>query len=115
MAGMGGVPLAGAYTATKAAVVALTEAWALELASTYETLGEVRSTLDFAHLHLRLELPDGWVVLRPGNPLVAAPEEALVTIAQPRLEGYGYVAAEPAPWAWAAPAPPSRSAIAVAS
>lgn len=34
MAGMGGVPLAGAYTATKAAVVALTEAWALELRDT---------------------------------------------------------------------------------
>jgi NAD(P)-dependent dehydrogenase (short-subunit alcohol dehydrogenase family) len=33
MAGMAGVPLAGAYTATKAAVVALTEAWAMELAS----------------------------------------------------------------------------------
>jgi NAD(P)-dependent dehydrogenase (short-subunit alcohol dehydrogenase family) len=31
MAGMGGVPLAGAYTATKAAVVAMSEAWALEL------------------------------------------------------------------------------------
>lgn len=31
MAGMGGVPLAGAYTATKAAVVALSESWALEL------------------------------------------------------------------------------------
>lgn len=31
MAGMGGVPLAGAYTATKAAVVALTESWAQEL------------------------------------------------------------------------------------
>lgn len=33
MAGMGGVPMAGAYTATKAAVVALTESWAQELAS----------------------------------------------------------------------------------
>lgn len=33
MAGMSGAPLAGAYTATKAAVVALTEAWAMELAS----------------------------------------------------------------------------------
>lgn len=33
MAGMGGVPMAGAYTATKAAVVALSEAWFLELAS----------------------------------------------------------------------------------
>ena len=31
MAGMGGVPMAGAYTATKAAVVALSEAWAEEL------------------------------------------------------------------------------------
>lgn len=34
MAGMAGVPLAGSYTATKAAVVALTEAWATELAGT---------------------------------------------------------------------------------
>ena len=33
MAGMGGVPFAGGYTATKAAVVAMTEAWALELHS----------------------------------------------------------------------------------
>lgn len=31
MAGMGGVPMAGAYTATKAAVVALSEAWSAEL------------------------------------------------------------------------------------
>jgi NAD(P)-dependent dehydrogenase (short-subunit alcohol dehydrogenase family) len=31
MAGMGGVPFAGAYTATKAAVVALSESWAQEL------------------------------------------------------------------------------------
>ena len=34
MAGMSGVPMAGSYTATKAAVVALTEAWAVELADT---------------------------------------------------------------------------------
>jgi short-subunit dehydrogenase len=31
MAGMGGIPYAGAYTATKAAVVALSESWAGEL------------------------------------------------------------------------------------
>jgi NAD(P)-dependent dehydrogenase (short-subunit alcohol dehydrogenase family) len=31
MAGMGGVPFAGAYTATKAAVVAMSESWAVEL------------------------------------------------------------------------------------
>ncbi|MEM8500740.1 MAG: SDR family NAD(P)-dependent oxidoreductase [Pseudomonadota bacterium] len=33
MAGMGGVPYAGAYTATKSAVVALSESWAGELTS----------------------------------------------------------------------------------
>lgn len=33
MAGMGGVPFAGAYTATKSAVVALSESWAGELES----------------------------------------------------------------------------------
>ncbi len=33
IAGMAGAPMAGAYTATKAAVVALSEAWALELQS----------------------------------------------------------------------------------
>lgn len=33
MAGMGGVPYSGAYTATKSAVVALSESWAGELAS----------------------------------------------------------------------------------
>jgi hypothetical protein len=52
---------------------------------------------------LSLDLPDGWVALRPGNPLVPAPEGALVTIAQPRLHGYGYVVAEPAPWGVATP------------
>ena len=52
---------------------------------------------------LSLDLPDGWVALRPGNPLVAAPDGALVTIAQPRLDGYGYVVAEPAPWGVATP------------
>jgi NAD(P)-dependent dehydrogenase (short-subunit alcohol dehydrogenase family) len=31
MAGMGGVPYAGAYTASKAAVVAMSESWAIEL------------------------------------------------------------------------------------
>ncbi len=46
---------------------------------------------------LTLELPDGWVLLKPGNPLVAAPEDALATIAQPRLGGFGFITAEPAP------------------
>jgi hypothetical protein len=52
---------------------------------------------------LTLDLPDGWVALKPGNPLVAAPEGALATIAQPRLGGYGYVTAEPAPRGVATP------------
>jgi hypothetical protein len=52
---------------------------------------------------LALDLPDGWVTLKPGNPLVAAPEGALVTIAQPRLGGYGYLTAEPAPRGVATP------------
>ena len=34
MAGMGGIPYSGAYTATKAAVVALSESWAGELENT---------------------------------------------------------------------------------
>ena len=34
MAGMGGVPYSGAYTASKAAVVALSESWAAELQDT---------------------------------------------------------------------------------
>ena len=52
---------------------------------------------------LTLDLPDGWVALRPGNPLVAAPDGALVTIAQPRLGGRGYLIAEPAPRGVATP------------
>jgi hypothetical protein len=44
-----------------------------------------------------LDLPDGWVILRPGNPLVTAPDEARITFAQPRLGGLGYLVVEPAP------------------
>jgi hypothetical protein len=46
---------------------------------------------------LTLTLPDGWVILRPGNPLVTASDEARVTIAQPRLGGLGFLVVEPAP------------------
>lgn len=44
-----------------------------------------------------LDLPEGWVALRPGNPLVAAPAEARVTLAHPRQGGRGYLVASPAP------------------
>ena len=48
-------------------------------------------------LGLTLDIPEGWVALKPGNPLVAAPAEARLTLAQPRQGGFGYLVAEPAP------------------
>ena len=48
-------------------------------------------------LGLILDIPEGWVGLKPGNPLVAAPAEARLTLAQPRHGGFGYLVAEPAP------------------
>jgi len=48
-------------------------------------------------LGLTLDVPEGWVALRPGNPLVAAPAEARVTLVQPRHGGFAYLVAEPAP------------------
>jgi hypothetical protein len=48
-------------------------------------------------LGLTLDIPEGWVALRPGNPLVAAPAEARLTLAQPRQGGFGFLVAEPAP------------------
>ena len=46
---------------------------------------------------LTLNPPEGWVVLKPGNPLVAAPDDSRATFAQPRLGGFGYLVAESAP------------------
>ena len=48
-------------------------------------------------LGLALDIPEGWVGLKPGNPLVAAPAEARLTLAQPRHGGFGYLVTEPAP------------------
>jgi GYF domain 2 len=48
-------------------------------------------------LGLTLDIPEGWVALKPGNPLVAAPAEARLTFAQPRHGGVGYLVSEPAP------------------
>jgi hypothetical protein len=48
-------------------------------------------------LGLTLDVPEGWVVLKPDNPLVAAPAEARLTLAQPRHGGLGYLLVEPAP------------------
>lgn len=46
---------------------------------------------------LALEIPEGWVALKPGNPIVAAPAGARLAIAQPRQGGRGYLLAGPAP------------------
>jgi hypothetical protein len=43
-----------------------------------------------------LDAPDGWVLLKPGNPLVAAPKEARQTLALPRHGGAAYLITEPA-------------------
>jgi hypothetical protein len=51
-----------------------------------------------ATLGLTLDIPAGWVALKPGNPLVAvAPAETRLTLAQPRQGGFGYLVCEPAP------------------
>jgi hypothetical protein len=46
---------------------------------------------------LTLDVPEGWVILKPGSPVVAAPSEARVTLAEPRHGGFGYLVVEPAP------------------
>ncbi len=48
-------------------------------------------------LGLTLDVPDGWLLLKPGNPLVQAPKDARVTLAMPRHDGGGYLVSEPAP------------------
>ena len=48
-------------------------------------------------LGLTLELPAGWVALRPGNPLLQPPADARVSLAQPRLGGFGWLISGPAP------------------
>jgi hypothetical protein len=45
-------------------------------------------------LGVTLALPKGWVLLRPGHSLAPVPQEARVSIAQPRLGGFGYLLAE---------------------
>jgi NAD(P)-dependent dehydrogenase (short-subunit alcohol dehydrogenase family) len=52
MAGMGGVPMAGAYTATKAAVVALAEAWSLELVNSNVSVSVLCPAFVRTRIHL---------------------------------------------------------------
>jgi hypothetical protein len=44
-----------------------------------------------------IDVPRGWVILQPGNPLVTAPPEARVTVAHPRSGGFGFLTAESSP------------------
>lgn len=46
---------------------------------------------------LRIELPPGWLALRPGNTVVTPPENARLTLANPRQGGYAWLLTEPAP------------------
>jgi hypothetical protein len=54
-------------------------------------------------LGLTLDVPEGWVPLKPGSPLVAAPAEARLTLVQARHGGAAYLVAEPAPRGVATP------------
>ena len=46
---------------------------------------------------LSLDIPAGWVALRPGSPFLTAPATARLTLAQPRQGGFAWLVAEPAP------------------
>ena len=46
---------------------------------------------------LSVDLPPGWVALKPDNPLVDAPATARAALAQPRVSGYALLFVEPPP------------------
>jgi len=79
-------------------------AWRFGRASDSDTATQIRQWVSADRrytdgmLGLTLDIPEGWVALKPGNPLVAvAPAEARLTLAQPRQGGFGYLVSEPAP------------------
>lgn len=45
-------------------------------------------------LGVSLEVPPGWLILKKGNPLVAAPPEARLVLAQPRVGAFAYFVSE---------------------
>ncbi len=121
--GAGLLALASAwlFASGLAALLPRTEGWAgiavalvLVLAAGYGAFRFGRAPASDASRHLRewasadrrytddtigltLEIPEGWVALKPGNPVVAAPAEARLTLAQPRQGGRGYLLAGPLP------------------
>lgn len=84
--------LAGGYGAVRFGLASATG----QEASVREWATGARRFDDTA-LGLSLEVPEGWVMLKPGNPLVSGPEAARITFAEPRHGGRGYLLAEPAP------------------
>jgi hypothetical protein len=50
-----------------------------------------------AEVGLTLPVPPGWVALKTGNPLVAAPAAGAPTFAQPRVSGHAFLVVEPPP------------------
>jgi hypothetical protein len=44
-----------------------------------------------------VDVPSPWIILRPGNTLVAVPPQAKVSLAHPRVGAFGFLAAETAP------------------
>jgi len=58
------------------------------------TTGERRFADDA--LGLTLDAPEGWVLLKPGNPVVKAPKDARIALALTRHSGGGFLLTEPA-------------------
>jgi hypothetical protein len=48
-------------------------------------------------LGVSFQVPPGWQILKSNNPLVAAPPEVQLTLAQPRLGGFAFFLAESSP------------------
>ncbi|HKC14315.1 MAG TPA: GYF domain-containing protein [Vicinamibacteria bacterium] len=48
-------------------------------------------------LGVSFQVPPGWRILKKDNPLVAAPPDARLALAQPRLGGFGFFVAESSP------------------
>jgi hypothetical protein len=96
--------LAGVVLALVPVLAAGYGAWRFGRSSETSTAAQIRQWVaadrhySDATLGLTLDIPEGWVALKPGNPLVAAaPAEARLTLAQPRQGGFGYLVSEPAP------------------
>jgi hypothetical protein len=64
--------------------------------ATIRSFGTPERSFSDEALGLRLDLPDGWIVLRPDNPLFHAPD-ARIRLAHPAQGSFGRLFAEPNP------------------